>query len=623
MELSSAALARAERIRNMVRKSAYGVELATGTAPLAFATPKDLSEVINSFSGVHGDEAKAAAYEINAATDPLGALSKLLPDVNDAVLNYLMAQTSYRYFCLKYFKHHFGRKMTPDYHDVYFEIIREVETHRIDKPAIIAGPPEWGKSTIGAVMLPIHCVAFNNTVYLPNGQEQDLTKRFIGLITVVEKNARRNLETIKDELEHNDLLRGDFGEFFKNPGSKSRNEPWSETVAVTLNQRRIEIFGRKGKVRGAVWKGQRLDLPIGDDLEDDENANSVIKQDRDYKWLNMIVNRTSKEKGNVMIMGNLVNPNGLLDRCVKNGEKNGWRVQVFRLYTEDPATKEKIYTWPEEFGPEYEKLKRSVTGDENFEAEFLSNPEAYFREVQFSNIEYYKYNEAFREILGRMTVYAAADPASSVTERSDFTAVGVIAEDPVTGFIYILPGVNDKVPVGMQADLILDIQAKYNPLQFGVESVAYQNALVDRLEERRRERGNQYFFCVPITHPYLQKKKERIAQRLFKRVIDKIILFPENDPVARIGVDQLVNLKTTRYDDVVDSWEMALRIRDKDLGMRCGVRSSFATISIEDPVKPTPKAVDIRPRVTVVPLSPEDPKFIARKSKRQLAAENA
>lgn len=615
MRLSRTAEKRAERLRELARKSAYETELSTGVAPLEFASPKDVTELISAYSKVRGGEAIAAAHELEASKDPLAMAAKLMPDVNESVLNFLVAQCSYRYFCLKYFKHLFYRGMCHNYHDVYFELIREVETHRTITPAIVAGPPEWGKTMIGAVMLPLHSIIFDNIVYLPSGLEKDLSKRFTALITVVEKNARRNLETIKDELETNELIRSDFGEFYRVPGSKSRNETWSESVAVTLNERRIEIFGRKGKIRGAVWRGHRPDMIVGDDLEDDENSMSLLRQDRDHAWLRMVVNRTPKENGNVLILGNLVNPNGLLDRWIKEGTKKKWRVKVFRLYDEDPITKQKTYTWAEEFGEEYEKHKRDVTGDQNFEAEFLSNPEAYARELNLSDIKYYTFDEDFRQLLERMVVYSAADPASSVSSRSDFTAIVSMAEDPITGIIYMLPSINEKVPTGQQADLILDVQQQWGAIQFGVESIAYQNALIDRLEERRRERGNMYFQCVPITHPYLTKKKERIAQRLFKRLADGVIRLPENDQVARIFADQIVNLKTTMFDDVVDSAEMCIRLRDKDLGIRSGVRTSFAVIKENDPVQRVPIT---RKRVTFVPLSEEHPKFVKRMTRREI-----
>lgn len=550
MTLSKEAISRAERIRSLCEKRAYELECATGTAPLSFKAPKDVTELVNSFSEIRGSEAVHAAGEITASNDPLAFASRLMPNINDSVLNFLLSQCSYRYFCSKYFPHIFTRKWSRDYHDVYFSMIRDVETHRTYNPTIVAGPPEWGKSTIGSVILPLHAIIFDNIVYLANGKELDLSKHYIALIGVVEKNVKRYLDTIKGELEHNDAIRRDFGEFYRIPGSKSRNEPWSETVAVTLNERRVEVFGRKGKIRGALWKAWRPSLIVGDDLENDENKNSIICQNRDYEWLKMVIHRTPKENGNVMILGNLVNPNGLLDRYVKEGTAKGWNVKVFRLYEKDEVTGEKKYTWPEEFGEEYEKAKRAQTGNEHFEAEFLSNPEAYFREVNYSSIRYYTVDQEFLDRLPKMHVFAAADPAASVNERSDFTAVVGLAEDPATGLMYMLPSVNERVPIGKQADVILDYQLQWNPIVFGVESVAYQNALVDRLEDLRRERRHMYFSCVPITHPYLTRKKERIAQRLFKRVADGAILFPADDKVAATCIDQLVNLKTTLHDDL-------------------------------------------------------------------------
>jgi len=559
----------AEDLKQRYIAAAYRRECKTGKAPIAISTPRTVQEAVKKLTGMDDYDSFAAAIEIESdATTPLASFINVLPGLSDAAVNYLFSSVSYRYFATKYLPHVFYRPFSELYHDEYFKIIRSVETHTVDTPVVVAGPRDWGKTAIGSMMLPIHAVVFPVVLYYPGSKERDISKRFIALITAALGNAQRLLGSVCSELEENDLIRQDFGEFYKDPDRRpgQRDKPWSKTVAVTMNDKRLEAFSRGSKIRGAFWKGYRPDLGIGDDLEDDEAVDqSALVRDRNYRWLtNTLVNCFSKENGNLLLLGNLVHIDGLIGRLVKYAQERDWPHKVFRVSEKDEDTGEKVYLWEEEFGKKFEKDKREVITDEGFELEFQMNPEAYAQELTSKSFSYY----TLADIEGRMGslfIYSAIDPAATVGRRSDNTAVVSIAYDDVAKRTYVLPKpFIGKIPVKDQADLVLRVAGKWDPVTFGIEAVAYQTALDAMVNERATAAGLA-IRTQSLTQGSGVVKRKRIAMRLNGRIDAGQILFLMDDPLHAVLMDELINLRNPGVkDDAADALEMAVRLKDEE-----------------------------------------------------------
>lgn len=553
---------RAAAIRNVYRKRAYQREVRYGRSTPRIQTAASVADFLPAGAGIEGSEAIAAAKEVQLSGDPVSAFANLLPSLDDATVNYLYAMLDYEYFAKKYLPDFFTRSFSPMYHDEYFKILRKVETHATTKPSAVAGPREWGKSAIGCWMMPLHIIIFPVWVYYPNGRDVDLSKKYIGFISVAEQAAQRHLETVCVQLEDNERIRNDFGEFYRDPDRKKvRQDKWSARIAHTLNGKRMEIFGRKGKIRGAAWRGYRLDLALGDDLEDDENAESQRRQDRDYKWITQTVaNCVPKENGNVLLLGNLVNLNGIMDRIIKHGMEKDWNVKVFRLYEEDPDTGEKIYLWEDEFGPEYEKGKREIS-EEGFDAEFLQNPEADAVELKSSHFVHYEM-EDIRDRIKSMATFSAIDPAASTKQRADYTAIVNIAYDIDDDIIYVLPSLRDRVPIGQQPSAVVSAYCAWRPLIFGVETANYQASLEQGIREHARRQG-VHITMKTISHQGGNiRKAPRITYRLNERIKSGRIRFLKGDKVHEILKKELIYIHSTRNDDVADALEMAVDCRD-------------------------------------------------------------
>jgi hypothetical protein len=556
--------ARADRIRELYRKKAYKREIKTGKAQPFITDAQSPTDAVSLITGLEGGEAYSASREIDSSDEPSSYLSNLVKDMDDATLNYVYAQSSYKYFGKKYLPHLIDKGFTEKYHDILFETLRAVETHSIFTPAAVAGPREWGKSLLSANLMPLHSVVFPVFQYFPGGRQLDISKKYIIWLSLNRDKAQDHLATVCGELEDNEEIRNDFGEFYRDPDRKlahKKDKPWSKVMAITLNGKRLEAQGRKGKIRGALWKGKRPDCIIGDDLDDDEVSNTKTKRDRDYNWLmRTVINSMNDKTGNLLILGNYVNPNGMFSRVLHKGLDLGWRCHIFKQYELDPDTNEKIFTWPEEYGTEFEDRKKAIIGEEAYRIEFQQDPESYDRDITQDSFHYYDRDEVFPKMHKYIT-FSAIDPAPTVNRTSDLTAIVSVTFDPVTKVCYVLPSDIDKISLIEQPDRILDAVRRWDPYVFGVESVAFQAALHVSLTERAQELG------VPInTEPITQygqgRKRPRIAHRLFFGIENGLIRFLKGDPSHDIIISQLVNLRYTDKDDGADALEMAVRLKD-------------------------------------------------------------
>lgn len=556
---------RVEAIRERHRRKAYEKELK-GRGPTFLSSPYNLADSISKLSNIEGDEAEAAAQEIYRSADDVGALAEVLKGMPDEVLNYIYSSVCYRYFTKKYFPVLVERNFAPAYHDEYFKILRAVETHQTIYPALVCGPRDWGKSTLGSMILPIHAVIFPVELTYPNGKVVDLSKKFIMLVSAAQGASGRWLQSICAEFQENEDIRTDFGEFYRDPESTvKRNKTWSKIIAVTHNGKRLEAHTRRTKIKGANYRGSRPDLIIPDDMEDDENTENPNLRDRDFIWYNkIVVPARAKKNGNVLTLGNLDNPDGLCERIKKHAEEKGHLVKIFTVSHIDPVTNRKVYTWIEEFGPDWEAEQLEIIGDEAYELEYQSNAHAALRELALDEIGYYDPN-LVKDNLKSMWLIGAVDQASGKKKaRHDETAIGGIAYDKASRVTYVLPARIGKISKSIQPQAVLDYHCDYDFMEVHVEATSDQGALCVAVQDLAVEKD--ITINVEEIHGHTVNKHDRIAQRLLSRIKNHRILFIDGDKSHTKIIDQLIRLGQPGVkDDGADMLEMCVRARDKKL----------------------------------------------------------
>ena len=151
------------------------------------------------------------------------------------------------------------------HHDKFFNAI---PTGKRGKKVNIIAPRGSAKSTILAVIYPLHCIVYKE-IYESIGTTSD------PFILIVSRNYATAADRVRD-------IRANIEQKF--PRLKGKN--WSIDRTETSNGVRLMAQGRGGKIRGALYKGWRPTLVVADDIDDFEalmNPNTVIK---DSRWWN-------------------------------------------------------------------------------------------------------------------------------------------------------------------------------------------------------------------------------------------------------------------------------------------------------------------------------------------------
>lgn len=136
----------------------------------------------------------------------------------------------------------------------------------------VVAPRGVGKSTCMVVVYPLHRICYMSFDELL-GFTPDT---FILILSKSETMAKSRVQSIKAEIEYNDVLREAFGDL--------RGAVWGEKRLVTSNGVQVVPLGRGGQVRGSLFRHVRPSLIISDDLDDPETVENPDVRMKDQKW---------------------------------------------------------------------------------------------------------------------------------------------------------------------------------------------------------------------------------------------------------------------------------------------------------------------------------------------------
>jgi hypothetical protein len=466
---------------------------------------------------------------------------------------------------------------------------------------IVTGPREWGKSTCGSLVLPLHCILHPYKVYR-DGNEVDAAKRYIRFISAAEPASKKHLGALCYELEENELIRRDYGDLYRDPDRSptDRVREWSKTAAVTTNGFRLEAHGRNARQRGMKWKQFRPRLDVYDDLEDEASVRQQGRRNADFQWITRtMIPGICSDFGNGLILGTTsLHPDQMLCRLIKHGQKHNWNICVVEA-THTDAAGNLVSNWPERYSKEWCVERRDDMGDAAFDAEYNQNPDAIGTELSASSFKYYEYSQ-IADTVGSMAVFIGVDPAFRETERSDNTALVPIAYDAASHKTYVLPAIVAKLDMAKKVDEILAMYARWNATRIGVETDGQQSAFKDSLDDKAKTQG----ITLPsegVSQPRGISKRERIQSRLFRSVADGTLVFLREDTSHITIRDELLHLWTTAHDDGADALEIACRMRDAyliDMHKRTG-KARACILSAHTPKGSSALVRDSRGRIIV------------------------
>lgn len=149
-----------------------------------------------------------------------------------------------------------------------------------------------------------------------------------------------------------------------------------------------------------------------------------------------------------------------------------------------------------------------------------------------------------------LDIFIGVDPAISQNLNADRFAVVVLGVAKDRSQVYVLDVIATRIPFPEQVELIQTLHYKWRPMYFGVESVAYQAALVQQI---------QRLPTIPPVIPVMSrgKKSDRIMAMSPMFKLGRVLIRDEHRDFIDEWVDYDPDLKNPK-DDTLDACEIAL-----------------------------------------------------------------
>lgn len=448
--------------------------------------------------------------------------------------------TGFEFWDRTYFPH-YGKAEPSALHVYLYQRLPQMINAASGQRDVIAAPRGEAKSTKVSMSFVLWCIVTE-------------AKWFIAIIMDAFEQAAEALEAIKAELEANPRIASDF------PEAAGQGKVWRAGVIVTANGRKIEVFGTAKKIRGRKHGSHRVDLAIGDDLENDENVATPAQRDKLQKLVNSsILNLGPPDDSmDAILIGTVLGYDSVLARFLRNPL---WNRKVFRavmtwpermdlweefeslllnaenpqageaaalaLYREHQAEMDRgaVVSWPAVRPLVKLMIKRAREGHAAFDSEQQNDPTA-GEDAPFANSIRFWVNR-----LAEWVFYGACDPSlGKANNGRDPSAIGVGGYQRTLGILDVVEAkIRRRTPDRIISDII-EMQREYCCVVWGVESVQFQEFLRTELVKRSAQAG------VPV------------PARALLPIADKLLRIESLQPHMHNGLIRLHSSQTTLVD---------------------------------------------------------------------------
>lgn len=429
-------------------------------------------------------------------------------------------------FCLVYLPHHFS--LPPGiFHEDLMQVLSDTKERFLD----ILGFRGCSKSTLSSLALPLWA-ALEHPNYYP----------FILPIADTGMQAGINIANIKDELDHNLLIKQDYGNIkgdFVEAWDLKSDEEWQAKNMLLSNGVRILARSRGQKVRGLKHYQHRPKLVIADDVEDLEWTQKKENRDKTERWLlSEVMLGIDAKVGRVIVIGNRLHQDALMARLSKNPTFKHIEIPIMA-----EKDNKKIFFWPAMFPDEksLEILKSTPAAAIVFQREYMLK--AVSEEGQPIKEEWLQYYDVKPGEAGDGMMGTGVDLAISKKETADYTTMvdGVRCSVKDLPKIYIEPNpVNERFTFHETMQMATAKKATRPGAVFYVEDVAYQKAAIQEMERK----------LIPVVPMKRTTDKRAMLLSVAPYIQNGTVLFP------RTGCEdlilQLLGFGVESHDDLVD-----------------------------------------------------------------------
>lgn len=408
----------------------------------------------------------------------------------------------------------------------------------VTKFTLVMMPRGFSKTTIAGIAVPLYWILYRDC-------------RFAVYVSETAAHATMQLGNVKRQLESNLRVREVFGDLV--PGRQDAQK-WTEDMIETTSGIVVVARGRGGQIRGLNHDGNRPDRIIVDDVEDKESVQTAAQREKTQSWAYgdlMPALPELKPDATIVALGTLLHSEALLTVWAQDPE---WTAIRFGALDKDGEP-----LWRHNL--DREKLERKRVSFARAAKLNIFYME-YFNQIRNDEVAKFK-SEQFliqpRSVADTEIRAIAIDPAISEKINADFSAIAVVGMTR-TGIIhcYEMWGKRGASP-REQIDAYFELSERFDCNKHGVESIAFQAALIHLMREEMfrpgRHRG-RYFEIIPITHS--QKKVTRVEGVLQPRMANSYLTFQR----------RFVELETQLLDwpngkmDFPDALAMAITLLD-------------------------------------------------------------
>ena len=403
----------------------------------------------------------------------------------------------YEFFCRTYFPHYVPTAFFSLFQQFIFKRLPEVIDGPTDGREVHQAPRGEAKSTYETQLGSLWCIVTGR-------------KHMIGIIMNTEEQAAEMLESIKAELDTNPRLAMDF------PEACGRGRVWQATTIVTANNRKVRIGGTGKKIRGMKHGPHRPDLVFLDDLENDDNVRDKGQRDKVQDFVLKAVLGLAGPAGGMDVFwpGTSLHYDAAINRVSR---KPGWRRKVFKSIMQWPDRMDLWDKWEGIYtaGADDEEAKEAAEAEAL--AFYQANKEAMdagavvswpdvrplYRLMCMRATDHDAFNQEQQNEAGNDDTAPFKTLQFWVDRRNDWLFFGAI--DPSLGkqnkkrdpSAILVGGLNRNTMVldVVEADICrrvpdliisraIDLQAEYQCLAWGVETVQFQEFMYTELLKR-------------------------------------------------------------------------------------------------------------------------------------------
>jgi len=308
---------------------------------------------------------------------------------------------------------------------------------------------------------------------------------FTCLISESVDQASKDLVSVVDELENNDIIKLLFGDL--------KGRLWNQEEIEAINGCFVKCRGYNSRIRGLKWKTSRITKMILDDYESEANTGTQHQRDQVKHWIDaQVLPAGVPHETTFQFFGTIVHPDAHL-ATIKDLQSFK---PPFGYYMEVPIETNNTPAWASRFPMSYIKMKEqeaisknklslwlqemyhipAVQGKPRFNTDMIKETAGKFqKEAGITWIELDGTKIPVNTFIG-------VDPAISVSEKADNSIFFVVAVTPDNNYI-ILDIQVEKIRPYEQARKIVELVDRYDPVYVTIETQGYQGALPDICRE--------------------------------------------------------------------------------------------------------------------------------------------